>query len=137
MNTSTVIRGSSRHHNARISETSITEGSIWKALLAFFFPILFGTVFQQLYNTVDAIVVGRFVGKEALAAVGGGSGVYVNLLVGFFCRAYKWRRCHHIAVLRCKEYARHFSPPWHTSLALSICGGIVLSVLGNYLQANR
>ena len=54
------------------SSASIVEGTIWKALLAFFFPILFGTFFQQLYNTVDAVIVGRFVGKQALAAVGGG-----------------------------------------------------------------
>ena len=45
----------------------ITEGIIWKQLLYFFFPILLGTFFQQLYNTADAMVVGRFVGKEALA----------------------------------------------------------------------
>lgn len=62
----------------------ITEGVIWQQLLLFFFPILFGTFFQQLYNTVDAIVVGRFVGKEALAAVGGPTGTLINLLVGFF-----------------------------------------------------
>ena len=49
----------------------ITEGSIFGQLLLFFFPILFGTFFQQLYNTADAVVVGRFVGKQALAAVGG------------------------------------------------------------------
>ena len=63
---------------------SITEGSIAKGLLAFFFPILFGSFFQQMYNVADAIIVGRFVGKEALAAVGGGTSVFVNLLVGFF-----------------------------------------------------
>lgn len=51
----------------------ITEGVIWKQLLYFFFPILLGTFFQQLYNTADAMVVGRFVGKEALACVGGSS----------------------------------------------------------------
>ena len=62
----------------------ITEGVIWKQLLIFFFPILFGTFFQQLYNTVDAVIVGRFVGKEALAAVGGSTGTLINLLVGFF-----------------------------------------------------
>ena len=49
---------------------SITEGSILQPLLAFFFPILLGSFFQQLYNTVDAVIVGQFVGKEALAAVG-------------------------------------------------------------------
>ncbi len=44
---------------------------IWQQLLIFFFPILFGTFFQQLYNTADAMIVGKFVGKEALSAVGG------------------------------------------------------------------
>ncbi len=49
----------------------ITEGVIWKQLLYFFFPILFGTFFQQLYNTADAVIVGQFVGTQALAAVSG------------------------------------------------------------------
>ena len=62
----------------------ITEGVIWKQLLLFFFPILFGTFFQQLYNTTDAVIVGNFVGKEALAAVGGPASTLINLLVGFF-----------------------------------------------------
>ena len=61
--------------------TSVTEGVIWKNMLAFFFPILLGTFFQQLYNTADAIIVGNFVGKEALAAVGGTSGTLINLLI--------------------------------------------------------
>ena len=47
--------------------SDITKGVIWKQLLAFFFPLWFGTFFQQLYNTVDTLVVGRFVGKVALA----------------------------------------------------------------------
>ena len=41
--------------------SDITKGVIWKQLLAFFFPLWFGTFFQQLYNTVDTLVVGRFV----------------------------------------------------------------------------
>ena len=52
----------------------ITDGVIWQQLLLFFFPILFGTFFQQLYNTADAMIVGKFVGKEALSAVGGTTG---------------------------------------------------------------
>ena len=52
------------------SVNQITEGVIWKQLLIFFFPIMLGTLFQQLYNTADAVVVGRFVGTKALAAVG-------------------------------------------------------------------
>ena len=62
----------------------ITEGVIWKQLLIFFFPILFGTLFQQIYNTADTVVVGRFVGKQALAAVGGTTSTLINLMVGFF-----------------------------------------------------
>ena len=65
------------------SSGDITQGVIWKQLLAFFFPLWFGTFFQQLYNTVDTVVVGRFVGKDALAAVGS-TGVIVNLTVGIF-----------------------------------------------------
>ena len=48
-------------------ENNITQGVIWKQLLLFFFPILLGTFFQQLYNTADAIIVGNIAGKEALA----------------------------------------------------------------------
>ena len=59
--------------------TQITEGVIWKQLLLFFFPILLGTFFQQLYNTVDTIIVGRFVGTQALAAVGERRGVSSHL----------------------------------------------------------
>jgi len=61
----------------------ITEGVIWKQLLRFFFPILLGTFFQQMYNTVDTIIVGRFIGTQALAAVGSTSAL-VNLINGFF-----------------------------------------------------
>ena len=65
-------------------KNQITEGVIWKQLLIFFFPIMVGTLFQQLYNTVDAIIVGRFVGKQALASVGGSAAVLTNFVIGFF-----------------------------------------------------
>ena len=65
-------------------ENKILTGTIWKQILIFFFPILLGTFFQQLYNTVDAIIVGRFAGKLALSSVGGSSAIIINLVVGFF-----------------------------------------------------
>ena len=68
----------------KAATNQITEGVIWKGLLLFFFPILFGSLFQQIYNTADTIVVGRFVGKEALAAVGGSASMLVSMIVGFF-----------------------------------------------------
>lgn len=69
--------------NEKEKVNQITEGVIWKQLLLFFFPIVFGTFFQQIYNTADTIVVGRFVGKQALAAVGGSASQIANLIVGF------------------------------------------------------
>ncbi len=64
-------------------KTDLLHGVIWQQILLFFFPVLFGTVIQQLYNTVDAMIVGNFIGKEALGAVGGSTGTLINLLVGF------------------------------------------------------
>ena len=48
----------------------ITEGRIGREMILFFLPLMFGTFFQLLYNTADSVIVGQFVGKEALAAVG-------------------------------------------------------------------
>ncbi len=67
----------------KLAAQQITTGVIWKQLLLFFFPILFGTFFQQMYNTVDTIVVGRFVGTQALAAVGA-TAALISLINGFF-----------------------------------------------------
>ena len=61
----------------------MTQGAIWKHLLAFALPLMVGNLFQQLYNTVDSIVVGQFVSKQALAAVGSTTSI-INMLVGFF-----------------------------------------------------
>ena len=61
----------------------MTRGPILKQLLLFAVPLLFGNIFQMLYNTVDSIVVGNFVGKEALAAVGSTT-MIINMLVFFF-----------------------------------------------------
>ena len=61
----------------------MSEGVIWKQLLIFTIPLLIGNLFQQLYNTVDSVVVGNYVGPQALAAVGASNPI-INLLVGFF-----------------------------------------------------
>lgn len=67
----------------RTTKTDLLNGPIYKQIFFFFFPIMLGTFFQQLYNTVDAIVVGNYVGKEALAAVGGSTATFINLLINF------------------------------------------------------
>ena len=69
------------------SKVLLTEGVIWKQLILFFLPIAAGTCIQQLYNTVDGLIVGRFVGTEALASVGGSAAQIINLLIGFFVAA--------------------------------------------------
>lgn len=61
----------------------MTEGSIFKCLLYFALPLMVGNFFQQLYNTVDSIIVGNFVGKEALAAIGSVDSI-INTYIGFF-----------------------------------------------------
>ena len=113
----------------REKRNQITEGVIWKQLLIFFFPLLFGTFFQQLYNTTDAIVVGRFVGKEALSAVGGTTGTLINLLVGFFIGISSG------ATVAISQYyggknEEEVSKAVHTAIALAIAGGAVIMVIG-------
>lgn len=55
------------------AQVDMTKGQPWKKIVAFTIPMLIGNIAQQLYNTVDSIVVGRYVGDNALAAVGSAS----------------------------------------------------------------
>lgn len=61
----------------------LTEGPPWKRIIEFAIPMLIGNVAQQLYNTADSIIVGRYVGDNALAAVGSASPI-LNLLLVLF-----------------------------------------------------
>lgn len=60
----------------------MTTGSISKRMIAFAMPLLLGNLFQQLYNTVDSLIVGNFLGSSALAAVSS-SGSLISMLIGF------------------------------------------------------
>ena len=107
----------------------ITEGVIWKQLLIFFFPIMIGTFFQQIYNTADSIVVGRFVGKEALAAVGGSVNQIVNLVVEVFVGLTSGA-----SVIAAQFYgAKDLNKTLHTSYAFGITTGCIVGVLGFFL----
>ncbi len=118
------------HNNTK--ENKIIEGVIWKQLLLFFFPILFGTFFQQLYNAADAMIVGRFVGKEALSAVGGGTGTLIQLLVGFFVGLSSGG-----TVIISQYYGAKredmVSCAVHTSIAFSLAAGLVMTAAGIFL----
>ena len=107
----------------------ITECVIWKQLLIFFFPIVIGTFFQQIYNTADSIVVGRFVGKEALAAVGGSVNQIVNLVVEVFVGLTSGA-----SVIVAQFYGakdkKNLNKTLHTSYAFGIVTGFVVAVVG-------
>ncbi|MBE5801576.1 MAG: MATE family efflux transporter [Clostridiales bacterium] len=108
---------------------AITEGVIWQQLLKFFFPILLGTFFQQLYNTVDAMIVGKFVGKEALAAVGGATATLANLMVGFFTGLSSGAT---VIISQFYGARKHeeVSRTVHTAAAMTLAGGVIIMVLG-------
>lgn len=72
-----------RPQGGRKTNIDMTEGVIWKQLVLFAIPLIMGNVFQQLYNTVDSIVVGNYLGTSALAAVGATTAI-CNTLVNFF-----------------------------------------------------
>ena len=119
----------------RVMQNAITEGVIWKQLLLFFFPIVLGTFFQQLYNTADAIIVGKFVGKEALAAVGGTTGTLINLLVGFFVGLSSGASVI-ISQFYGAQRSEDVSRAVHTTMALALASGAALTVLGICLSKN-
>ena len=113
----------------KATDYSMTDGVIWKKLLFFFFPILLSTLFQQLYNTVDAMVVGRYCGKEALAAVGGATGALISLIVGFFVGLASGA-----TVIISQFYGAHnddgVGRTVHTAMAMALTGGALLMAVG-------
>lgn len=111
----------------------ITEGVIWRQLLIFFFPIVFGTFFQQLYNTIDTVIVGQFVGKAALASVGGSATQVINLVVGFFTGLSSGAAVI-IAQFFGAEDENSVRESLHTAYAFSIIGSLVITVLGLVLS---
>ncbi len=111
----------------------ITEGNIAVQLLLFFFPILIGSLFQQLYNTVDAVIVGKYLGKAALGAVGGSTYMLINLIIYLFMGI-----SNGAAVAASHAYGAGkrdaFRQVIHTALVLSVLVGILFTVLGIWLS---
>lgn len=110
----------------------MTSGVIWKQLLIFFFPVVLGSLFQQIYGTVDTIIVGQFVGKTALAAVGGSSSRIVDLLVGFFVGLSSGA-----SVVVAQYYGANnqekVSKTIHTAIAFCIISGLFVTIMGIFL----
>ena len=114
------------------NQVIMTEGVIWKQLLAFSLPLLVGNLFQQLYNTVDSVVVGNFIGSDALAAVGSSNSL-INLIIGMFMGIGTGA-----GVIISQYYGADEKQKlhWavHTTMALSLIGGFLLIALGLLLS---
>ncbi|MBQ6562527.1 MAG: MATE family efflux transporter [Clostridia bacterium] len=110
------------------TDSDMTEGSIWRHLIEFSIPMIIGLLFQQLYNTVDTLVVGNFVSKEAQAAVGS-TGSIINTVVGF---------CAGLAtgasVIISQRYGAHdqqgLCKAVHTTIAVTFILSVIATALG-------
>lgn len=116
-----------------VKTTLMTEGAIGKKILAFAFPLFLGNLFQQLYNTADSLIVGNFLGSNALAAVSS-SGNLIFLMVGFF---------HGIAMGAGVVIARYYGArelpevkkAVHTTIAFGLAAGVFLTIAGTLLTS--
>ena len=110
------------------TDSDMTQGTIWKHLIQFSIPMAVGLLFQQLYNTVDTVVVGQFVGQEAQAAVGS-TGSIINTIVGF---------CAGLAtgasVIISQRYGAHdregLSKAVHTTIAITFLVSLIATGVG-------
>ena len=107
---------------------NLTEGSIGRGMIAFAVPLFFGNLFQQLYNTADALIVGRILGNTALAAVSS-TGSLIFLLVGFFEGLAMGSGVVISRYFGAKEYDK-MQNAIHNSLAFGLAFSLVLTVIG-------
>ena len=111
-----------------VSQKSMTQGTIWKQMVVFALPIFFSNLFQQLYNAADSLIVGNFLGSEALAAVSS-SGNLIFMMIGLF---------NGIALGAGVVISRYFGAQdhenlriaIHTDVAFGLIMSVVLTVLG-------
>lgn len=106
----------------------MTQGTPWKKIAVFALPLLIGNLFQQLYNAVDSVVVGRYIGDSALAAVGASMPVFM-MLVGFFMG---------VSIGATTLIAQYYGAgdmagvrrAMHTTLTLTLIASVICTVLG-------
>lgn len=110
------------------STLDMTKGTPWKLIVQFAVPVFLSQVFQQLYNTADALIVGQFLGDEALAAVSA-SGPLIFLLISFFTGLSMGAGVTISRYFGAGDYDR-VSRAIHTDVLLGLLSGIVLTVVG-------
>ncbi|WP_367400010.1 MATE family efflux transporter [uncultured Dubosiella sp.] len=114
------------------AQVIMTEGPIWKKMILFAFPIFLGQLFQQLYNTADSLIVGNFLGSQALAAVSS-SGNLIFLMIGFF-NGMSMGAGVVISRLFGAGLKEEMTDTIYTTVALAFVIGLVLTALGTYLS---
>ncbi len=111
-----------------LKRQSMIEGSIWGGLISFAIPIFLGYLFQQLYNTADTLIVGNFVGKEAMAAVSS-SGNLIHMMVGFLNGMSVGAGVLIAKHYGAKEYQK-MRAAIHTDIAFALIAGGALTIVG-------
>ena len=110
-----------------LKNNDLTEGKIWKVMLNFVLPIFLGTLFQSLYTTIDAIIIGRFAGKDAFAAIESVLN-FQRLPITFFIGLSSG------ATIIISQYfgankREDVSKASHTAILFAMFGGLLLSIL--------
>lgn len=111
--------------------TKLLEGPIWKGIVSFAIPLFLGNLFQQLYNTADSLIVGNFLGSDALAAVSS-SGSLIFLMVGFFNGIAMGAGVVISKYFGARDY-ENLKKAVHTDVAFGLVAGILLTIIGIFL----
>lgn len=113
------------------SKNLMTEGVIWKKITFFALPLFFGNLFQQLYNAADSLIVGNFLGSNALAAVSS-SGNLIFLMVGFFNGIAMGAGVIIARYFGAKQY-ESMEKAIHTTVAFGLAASVILTIVGIWL----
>lgn len=108
--------------------TKLLDGPIWKGIVSFAIPLFLGNLFQQLYNTADSLIVGNFLGSDALAAVSS-SGSLIFLMVGFFNGIAMGAGVVISKYFGARDYD-NLKKAVHTDVAFGLAAGILLTIIG-------
>ncbi|MBM7550056.1 putative MATE family efflux protein [Peptoniphilus gorbachii] len=113
---------------SNLEKNLMTSGSIWKTILIFSIPLILGNLLQQTYNTIDSMIVGNFVGSSALAAVGSSTAL-INLLISF-AQGIAVGSGIIVAQSLGSNARKDVRVSIHTSMALALVLGLVISIMG-------